>query len=91
MKTVEITEASLTEYGRKTAKETWVLINRSWTGYKAAGGISLEELKRKYGLKRTSRLGAAAPCGRDVISLGQCSSPLAPAPAPWPPLSRSWC
>ena len=30
------------------------LINRSWAGYKAAGGISLEELKRKYGLKRTS-------------------------------------
>ncbi len=88
MKTVEITEASLAEYGRKTAKETWVLtrrgkpvaavvpirrgldfetfslshnpdfidlINRSWAGYKAAGGISIEELKRKYGLKRTSR------------------------------------
>ena len=87
MKTVEITEASLAEYGRKTAKETWVLtrrgkpvaavvpirrgldfetfslshspdfidlINRSWAGYTAAGGISLEELKRKYGLKRTS-------------------------------------
>jgi len=87
VKTVEITEASLAEYGRKTAKETWVLtrrgkpvaavvpirrgldfetfslshnpefidlINRSWAGYKAAGGISLEELKRKYGLKRTS-------------------------------------
>ena len=87
MKTVEITEASLAEYGRKTTKETWVLtrrgkpvaavvpirrgldfetfslshsadfihlINRSWAGYKAAGGISLEELKRRYGLKRTS-------------------------------------
>jgi antitoxin (DNA-binding transcriptional repressor) of toxin-antitoxin stability system len=87
MKTVEITEASLVEYGRKTAKETWVLtrrgkpvaavvpilrgldfetfslshnpdfidlLNRSWAGYMAAGGISLKELKRKYGLKRTS-------------------------------------
>ena len=28
MKTVEITEASLAEYGRKTAKETWVLTRR---------------------------------------------------------------
>ena len=28
MKTVEITEASLAEYGRKTAKETWVLARR---------------------------------------------------------------
>ncbi len=71
MKTVEITEASLAEYGRKTAKETWVLtrrgkpvaavvpifidlINRSWAGYQAAGGISLEEMKRKYRAKPTS-------------------------------------
>ncbi len=33
MKTVEITEASLAEYGRKTAKETWVL-----TSWEARGG-----------------------------------------------------
>ena len=30
------------------------LIKRPWAGYKDAAGISLEELKRKYGLKRTS-------------------------------------
>lgn len=81
MKTVEITEASLADYGRKASEETWVLtrrgrpvaavvpihraldfesfslshnpkfieiINRSWAGYKAKGGASLEEIRRKH-------------------------------------------
>ena len=30
------------------------LINRSWAGYQAAGGISLEEMKRKYRAKPMS-------------------------------------
>ena len=84
MKTVEITEASLAEYGRKATEETWVLtrrgkpvaavvpirqsldfesfslshnpqfialINRSWAGYKATGVISLEQIRRKHGIK----------------------------------------
>lgn len=84
MRTVEITEASLAEYGRKDADETWVLtrrgkpvaavvpirrsldfetfslshnpdfidlINRSWAGYKATGGSSLEEVRHKHGIK----------------------------------------
>lgn len=79
MKTIEITEASLTEY----RKETWLLtrrgkpvaavvpipagmdaetfslshnpefielINRSWQSYKERGGISHDEMLRKYGL-----------------------------------------
>lgn len=81
MKTMEITEASLADYGRKTGDETWVLtrrgrpvaavvpirraldfesfslshnadfieiINRSWAGYKAKGGLSLEDVRRKH-------------------------------------------
>jgi antitoxin (DNA-binding transcriptional repressor) of toxin-antitoxin stability system len=27
------------------------LINRSWAGYKARGGISIEQIRRKHGLK----------------------------------------
>lgn len=81
MKTVEITEVSSRDYGRRA---TWVLtrrgkpvaavvpirsgvdletfglshnpeflaiINRSWNSYKATGGISLEEMRRKHGAK----------------------------------------
>jgi len=88
MKTLEITHASLAEYGRKDADETWVLtrrgkpvaavvpirrnldfetfslshnpdfialINRSWTGYKAAGGSSLEEVRGEHGIKAQTR------------------------------------
>ncbi len=85
MKTVEITEASLADYGREAGEKTWVLtrggkpvaavvpippgvdpetfalshnadfieiVNRSWKGYSEKGGISLEEVRRKYGVKR---------------------------------------
>ena len=81
MKTVEITEVSPSDYGRR---DTWVLtrrgkpvaavvpiragvdletfglshnpefieiINRSWKTYKATGGISLEEMRRRHGIK----------------------------------------
>jgi len=84
MRTLEITEASLAEYGRKDADETWVLtrrgkpvaavvpirrsldfetlslshnpdfidlVNRSWAGYNATGGSSVEDVKRKHGVK----------------------------------------
>ncbi|MGH9317965.1 MAG: DUF3604 domain-containing protein [Thermoanaerobaculia bacterium] len=84
MKTVDITKASLANYGRTTRGETWVLtrrgrpvaavvpirsgvdleafglshnpefiriLNRSWRGYKKTGGISLEELRKSYGLE----------------------------------------
>jgi len=37
------------------------LINRSWARYKAAGDISLEELNRKYGLKRSRKTGRSIP------------------------------
>jgi antitoxin (DNA-binding transcriptional repressor) of toxin-antitoxin stability system len=83
MKTLDINEASLAEYGRK--QETWVLtrngkpvaavvpirpgmdpetfalshnadfieiINRSWKGYQEKGGMPLEEVRRKYAVKR---------------------------------------
>jgi len=83
MKTLEISEASLADYGSKA--ETWVLtrkgkpvaavvpirpgmdadtfalshnadfiavVNRSWKGYLESGGTSLEEVRRKHGIKR---------------------------------------
>ena len=83
MKTLEITEASLAEYGPKA--ETWVLtrggkpvaavvpirpgmdaltfalshdadfieiVNRSWKGYQEKGGTSLEQVRRKHGIRR---------------------------------------
>lgn len=88
MKMVDITEASLADYGREAGEKTWVLtrdgkpvaavmpippgmdpetfalshnadfieiINRSWKGYEEKGGISPEEVRRKYGVKRRSR------------------------------------
>ncbi|HET7295141.1 MAG TPA: hypothetical protein VFM88_22175 [Vicinamibacteria bacterium] len=84
MKTVEITEASLADYGREGDERTWVLtrdgkpvaavlpippgmdaetfalshnadfikiINRSWKDYEQKGGIPLDEVRRKHGLK----------------------------------------
>ncbi len=83
MKTLEITEVSLADYGPK--EETWVLtrrgkpvaavvpirpgmdaetfalshnadfieiLNRSWKGYQEKGGTSLQEVRRKYGIRR---------------------------------------
>jgi len=88
MKTVEISEASLAEYGRNARAETWVLtrrgkpvaavvpirrgldletyslshsaefieiVNRSWASYKKTGGVSLEEMRKKYGLPKGRR------------------------------------
>lgn len=92
MKTVDITEASLADYGREAGEKTWVLtrdgkpvaavvpippgmdpetfalshnadfieiINFSWKGYEEEGGISLEEVRRKYGVKRRTPRTAA--------------------------------
>lgn len=83
MKTLEITEASLADYGPKS--ETWVLtrrgkpvaavvpirpgmdaetfalshnadfieiLNRSWKSYQEKGGTPLQEVRRKYGIRR---------------------------------------
>jgi antitoxin (DNA-binding transcriptional repressor) of toxin-antitoxin stability system len=95
MKTVEITEASLADYGRSARAETWVLtrrgkpvaavvpirrgmdlesyglshnpefieiINRSWSGYKKSGGVSLEDVRKKYPpLKRTRKASTRRP------------------------------
>lgn len=95
MKTVEITEASLADYGREAREQTWVLtrggkpvaavvpippgmdpetfalshnadfieiINRSWKGYEEKGGTPLEEVRRKYGIRRrTPRRPARRP------------------------------
>lgn len=88
MKTVEISEASLDEYGHKDGAETWVLtrggkpiaavipvppgmdaetfalshnpdfieiINRSWASYKAKGGVSPAEARRRLGLDKPAR------------------------------------
>lgn len=88
MKMVEISQASLAEYGRKDRDETWVLtrrgkpvaavvpmrrgmdaetfslshhpdfieiINRSWASYKAKGGVSREEARRRLGLDKPAR------------------------------------
>lgn len=87
MKTLDINEASLAEYGRR--QETWVLtrngrpvaavvpirpgmdpetfafshdadfieiIHRSWEGYQEKSGIPLEEVRRKYAVKRRRAL-----------------------------------
>jgi antitoxin (DNA-binding transcriptional repressor) of toxin-antitoxin stability system len=87
MKTVEISEASLDDYGRERG-ETWVLtrrgkpiaavvpmprgmdaetfalshnpdfieiINRSWASYKAKGGVSSTEARRRLGLDKAAR------------------------------------
>lgn len=81
MKTVEITEVSPRDYGRRDTgvltrrgkpvaavvlirpgvdletfglshnPEFLAIINRSWNTYKAAGGISLEEMQRRHGIK----------------------------------------
>lgn len=90
MKTVEISDVSLANYGRGARPDTLVLtrrgkpvaavvpiragvdletfglshdpefieiINRSWAGYKAQGGVTLEELRSKDAARapRTSR------------------------------------
>jgi len=92
MKTLEISEAYLADYGPKS--ETWVLtrggkpvaavvpirpgmdaetfslshdadfieiINRSWQSYKEKGGTSLEEVRRKYGIRRQAVRRRARP------------------------------
>lgn len=88
MRTVEIGEVPLEEYGRKGRKETWVLtrrgkpvaavvpmrsgmdaetfglshnqefidiVNESWASYKAKGGVSPAEARRRLGLSKTTR------------------------------------
>jgi antitoxin (DNA-binding transcriptional repressor) of toxin-antitoxin stability system len=87
MKAVEITEATLADYGRRARKDTWVLtrngrpvaavvpirsgadlesfglshnprfieiVNRSWESYRKSGGVSLEEMRRRHGPRRTT-------------------------------------
>jgi antitoxin (DNA-binding transcriptional repressor) of toxin-antitoxin stability system len=91
MKTVEITEATLTDYERKHRRETWVLtrrgkpvaavvplppgmdaetfslshdadfiaiVNESWASYKAKGGVSSDEARRRLGLAKPPSRGA---------------------------------
>jgi hypothetical protein len=81
MRAVEITDATLTDYGRRGRRDTWVLtrrgkpiaalvpissaadletfglshdprfidiLNRSWASYAREGGLSLEEVRRKF-------------------------------------------
>lgn len=94
MRTVEISEASLEEYGRNDREETWVLtrrgkpiaavvpmrrgmdaetfslshhpdfieiVNRSWASYKAKGGVSSEEARRRLGLHKPTRRSRRKP------------------------------
>ena len=94
MRTVEISDASLEEYGRENRDETWVLtrqgkpvaavvpmrrgmdtetfslshhpdfieiINRSWASYKAKGGVSRAEARRRLGVDKPTRKSRRKP------------------------------
>jgi len=65
MKAVEITDATLADYGRRPREEADLeafglshnprfieIVNRSWASYKKDGGISLEEMRRRHGPER---------------------------------------
>jgi hypothetical protein len=65
MKAVEITDATLADYGRRPRKEADLealglshnprfieIVNRSWASYKKDGGVSLEEMRRRHGPER---------------------------------------